>query len=111
MGFTDVPDSLGGYLRQRLRWDGDLSYLYFRKHALSFSPRLVGWRNFLSMLWTGLLFQIVMPLLHPGYTACSSSPNRRAALSILGLITSSNWRSPRCFLTLHALIGCARDRT
>jgi cellulose synthase/poly-beta-1,6-N-acetylglucosamine synthase-like glycosyltransferase len=87
MGFTDVPDSLGGYLRQRLRWDGDLSYLYFRKHALSFSPRLVGWRNFLSMLWTGLLFQIVMPLLILGYTAwLLFALPAQAALSILGVI-------------------------
>jgi hypothetical protein len=28
----------------------------------------VGWRNFIAFLWTGLLFQIVMPLLILAYT-------------------------------------------
>ena len=62
IGFTDVPETFLGFFRQRLRWDGDLSYLYFRKHWRTFSPHLVGWKNFLIMVWTGLLFQIVMPL-------------------------------------------------
>lgn len=68
IGFTDVPETMGGFLKQRLRWDGDLFYLYFRKHWNSFTPRLVGWRNFIAFLWTGLLFQIVMPLLILAYT-------------------------------------------
>jgi cellulose synthase/poly-beta-1,6-N-acetylglucosamine synthase-like glycosyltransferase len=68
LGFTDVPDTLMGFLKQRMRWDGDLSYLYFRKHAHSFNPRLVGWKNFILLLWSGLFFQIVMPLLIILYT-------------------------------------------
>lgn len=63
LGFTDVPETFGAFFRQRLRWDGDLSYLYFRKHWRSFTPRLIGWKNFLLTIWTGLFFQIVMPLL------------------------------------------------
>jgi len=69
MGFTDVPDTFRDFFKQRLRWDGDLSFLYFRKHWRSFSPKLVGWKNFLALLWTGLLFQVVMPLLIVCYTA------------------------------------------
>ncbi len=68
IGFTDVPETFFGFLKQRLRWDGDLYYLYFRKHWRSFSPRLVGWSNFIGFIWTGLLFQIVMPLLILIYT-------------------------------------------
>jgi len=67
IGHTEVPDTLRGYLDQRLRWDGDLLYVY-RKHFLSFSPRLVGWPNFLALVWTGLFFQLTMPLLIVLYT-------------------------------------------
>ena len=56
---------------QRLRWDGDLYYLYIRKHALSFTPRILGWRNTVVMLWTGLFFQIVMPMVIVVYTIYS----------------------------------------
>ena len=62
IGYTDAPASWRGFLLQRLRWDGDLAYLYFRKHPLAFQPRLLGRRNFVMLLWTGLLFQIVLPL-------------------------------------------------
>lgn len=61
MGFTDAPDTWRSFLLQRLRWDGDLGYLYFRKHLMAFDPRLIGWRNFVMLLWSGLLFQIVLP--------------------------------------------------
>lgn len=61
MGHTDAPATFMGFLKQRIRWDGDLSYLYFRKHLKSFSPRILGWPNFLMMIFTGLFSQIVMP--------------------------------------------------
>jgi len=63
MGHTDAPDTFWGLFNQRLRWDGDLYYLYVRKHALSFNPRLLGWKNFLMQMWTGLFFQLVMPFI------------------------------------------------
>ena len=63
MGHTDVPDTWKGLLNQRMRWDGDLYYLYIRKHAMSFNPRLFGWKNFLMQLWTGIFFQLVMPFI------------------------------------------------
>jgi cellulose synthase/poly-beta-1,6-N-acetylglucosamine synthase-like glycosyltransferase len=65
---TEVPDTFRGFYIQRLRWDGDLSYIYFRKHWHSFSP-LVGWKNFLSITWYGLLFQIFLPMLQVGFMA------------------------------------------
>jgi cellulose synthase/poly-beta-1,6-N-acetylglucosamine synthase-like glycosyltransferase len=63
MGHTDGPDTFWGLFNQRLRWDGDLYYLYVRKHALSFNPRLLGWKNLIMQMWTGLFFQLVMPFI------------------------------------------------
>jgi poly-beta-1,6-N-acetyl-D-glucosamine synthase len=63
IGHTDVPTTWWGLFNQRLRWDGDLYYLYIRKHSLSFSPRLFGWSNFIMQVWTGIFFQLVMPFI------------------------------------------------
>jgi biofilm PGA synthesis N-glycosyltransferase PgaC len=63
---TDVPETFRAFFLQRLRWDGDLSYVYFRKHWHSFSP-MIGWRNFFAMTWYGLLFQIFLPFLQVGF--------------------------------------------
>jgi cellulose synthase/poly-beta-1,6-N-acetylglucosamine synthase-like glycosyltransferase len=63
MGHTDVPETLRMILKQRQRWDGDLAYLYFRKHSASLSPGLIGWRNFIYILVNGLLIQVVMPFM------------------------------------------------
>jgi len=67
VGLTDVPETFKDFFKQRLRWDGDLAYIYFRKHWMTFTPRLVGWKNFIALLWMGLLFQIVMPFAITGY--------------------------------------------
>ena len=68
VGHTDVPDTLGKFLKQRLRWDGDLFFLYVRKHSENMSPRLMGWRNFFMTLFTGFFFQMVVPFLIVLYT-------------------------------------------
>lgn len=68
IGHTDAPATFKGFLKQRIRWDGDLSYLYFRKHRPSFNPKLLGWPNFLMIILTGLFSQIVMPFLIFAYT-------------------------------------------
>lgn len=61
VGHTDVPASWRQFLLQRLRWDGDLVFIYLRKHWQSFQPRLIGWPNLIVLLWGGLLFQLVAP--------------------------------------------------
>jgi cellulose synthase/poly-beta-1,6-N-acetylglucosamine synthase-like glycosyltransferase len=68
IGHTDVPDTFRDFFGQRLRWDGDLFYLYIRKHFLSFNPRLLGWKNMIMQMWVGILFQIVLPFVILFYT-------------------------------------------
>ena len=68
IGHTDVPHTLKGFFTQRLRWDGDLFFLYIRKHRHSIAPRVLGWRNFLMTLFSGFFFQLVLPFLIVGYT-------------------------------------------
>lgn len=69
VGHTDAPETLGQFLRQRLRWDGDLSYLYLRKFRHALRPGLLGMRNFIALLWTGFLFQLALPFVVVGYSA------------------------------------------
>lgn len=68
IGHTDAPATWRGFLQQRLRWDGDLFFVYARKHRHAFNPALVGWPNFLMLLVSGLFFQLVLPLIILGYS-------------------------------------------
>lgn len=70
-GYTDVPDTFSGFVNQRLRWDGDLFYIYIRKFWGSFTPRILGWKNFLFYVWMGLFFQLGMPFVIVAYTAAT----------------------------------------
>ncbi|MGR5463129.1 glycosyltransferase family 2 protein [Photobacterium damselae subsp. damselae] len=63
IGHTDVPDTLRGLVNQRLRWDGDLFFLYLRKHNKGLTPSLLGWGNFLFILMYGIIQNVIMPLL------------------------------------------------
>ncbi|UCO98471.1 glycosyltransferase [Metapseudomonas lalkuanensis] len=72
IGHTDAPVTFPQFLKQRLRWDGDLYFLYIRKHRHSFNPRLLGWPNFLMTLITGFFFQLVLPFIIAGY--CLAGP-------------------------------------
>jgi len=63
VGHTDAPDTLWGFLMQRLRWDGDLYYLYVRKHWQGFRPDLMGWPNFIALVWSGLCLQLFLPFM------------------------------------------------
>jgi cellulose synthase/poly-beta-1,6-N-acetylglucosamine synthase-like glycosyltransferase len=67
IGHTDAPTTFRQFLMQRLRWDGDLYFLYIRKHRHSFNPRLLGWSNFLMTLVSGFFFQLVLPFIIFGY--------------------------------------------
>jgi cellulose synthase/poly-beta-1,6-N-acetylglucosamine synthase-like glycosyltransferase len=67
IGHTDAPVTFRQFLKQRLRWDGDMYFLYIRKHKHSIIPRLLGWPNFLMTLLTGFFFQLVLPFIITGY--------------------------------------------
>jgi cellulose synthase/poly-beta-1,6-N-acetylglucosamine synthase-like glycosyltransferase len=71
IGHTDAPATVRSFLQQRLRWDGDLFFVYIRKHQHVFNPGLVGWRNFCTLLLTGLFFQLVLPFIILGYSLVS----------------------------------------
>ncbi|WP_372881784.1 glycosyltransferase [Psychromonas sp.] len=63
VGHTDVPDTLKGYISQRLRWDGDLFFLYLRKHIKGLNPSLLGWPTFIYTFVYGVLQNVLIPLL------------------------------------------------
>ena len=68
VGHTDVPDSLKGLIMQRLRWDGDLLFLFLRKHSEGLSPSLLGWGNFIFTLAYGVIQNVLLPIIVAGYT-------------------------------------------
>ena len=53
---------------QRIRWDGDLYFLYLRKHKQGLSPRLLGWKNYISTVLYGVVQNILLPYLVVLYT-------------------------------------------
>ncbi|MFT5789734.1 MAG: biofilm PGA synthesis N-glycosyltransferase PgaC [Shewanella sp.] len=63
IGHTDAPADLKTLVMQRLRWDGDLLFLYFRKHWPAFTPKLLGWGTFLFTLFYGFLQNVLMPFI------------------------------------------------
>ncbi|MEZ8774004.1 glycosyltransferase [Vibrio sp. 10N.247.310.17] len=63
VGHTDVPDTLKGLVQQRLRWDGDLLFVFLRKHNEGLTPRLLGWGNFIFTLVYGVLQNVLLPIL------------------------------------------------
>ena len=63
IGHTDVPATFKDFLKQRLRWDGDLLFLYTRKHKQNINPRLMGWPNFITTVTYGLFVQTILPFI------------------------------------------------
>lgn len=63
IGHTDAPESWRVFFKQRVRWDGDMYYLFVRKYRFNLRPSLLGWPNFLFTLVNGLLMQLVLPYL------------------------------------------------
>ncbi len=63
IGHTDAPPDWSTLVKQRLRWDGDLLFLYLRKHWPAFTPRLLGWKTFAFTLCYGVLQNVLLPFL------------------------------------------------
>lgn len=103
VGHTDVPATLRGYLKQRLTWDGDLLHLYLRVHRMAFSPRLVGWPNFIALIWQGLFWQIVLPALVFAYTAIGLVFQPAAVTAVLPLVYAYYLAVTVVMFTLYVL--------
>ena len=87
IGHTDGPTSFRGLLKQRLRWDGDLLFLYAYKHAASISARQMGWPNFIMTVVSGLFMQLVVPFMILGSSAAILLMLPwRAALALAALV-------------------------
>jgi cellulose synthase/poly-beta-1,6-N-acetylglucosamine synthase-like glycosyltransferase len=87
VGHTDVPATFRDFCKQRLRWDGDLYYIFVRKYRRSLRPRLLGWRTFLAQVVMAVLLQLAMPFLILAYSAwlfVRVEPG--LVLAILGLV-------------------------
>ncbi|GED42796.1 glycosyltransferase family 2 protein [Cobetia marina] len=67
IGFTDGPDTVAGLASQRMRWEGDLYFVYLRKHWHGIRPRLMGWPGTLFTLAYGLVQSVALPFLIGGY--------------------------------------------
>ena len=68
IGHTDAPATFQALFQHRLRWDGDLLFIYARKHPGSLSPSLMGWSNYLMMIYSGIFVQVISPFIIVGYT-------------------------------------------
>lgn len=90
IGKTDVPDKWHIFLLQRLRWDGDLGYLYMRKHVMAFQPRLIGWPNYIILIWNGLLMQIALPFVIFIYT-----------VSLVFILPLADWVALNLFILFY----------
>ncbi len=86
IGHTDAPVSFRQFLMQRLRWDGDLLFLYVRKHPASITPRLMGWGNFIMTLISGFFFQLVLPFIILGYSLFALLVLPWQTLALLGAL-------------------------
>jgi poly-beta-1,6-N-acetyl-D-glucosamine synthase len=68
VGHTDAPANFFQFFKQRLRWEGDLFYLFVRKFRYNLRPRLLGWRNFIYVAINGVLQQVIMPFVLVAYS-------------------------------------------
>jgi len=60
---TDVPETWKALLKQRMRWDGDISYLYFKRYSKLLRPLNVGWRSLFGIFWYDFFFCLCVPFL------------------------------------------------
>ncbi len=63
VALTNCPTTLGELIKQRMRWEGDLYYIYIRRHWRSFSGKMMGrWKAFVTV-WYGIYYQIITPFI------------------------------------------------
>lgn len=111
VGHTDAPTTWAGFFRQRLRWEGDLFYLYVRKFRHNLRPRLLGWPNFLFITFNGLFLQVVMPFMIVAYTGLLFwTLPAGTVLGILGFIYLVYLAALLLFFLLYVVVVSERPR-
>jgi biofilm PGA synthesis N-glycosyltransferase PgaC len=63
IGHTDVPENFKKLMQQRLRWDGDLVFLYLRKHRKALTPSLLGFKTYIFTVMFGVLQNVLLPII------------------------------------------------
>lgn len=61
IAWTATPTTLRGLLKQRMRWDGDLYYIYVRRHWRMFSSQFMGRKKMIFLTWYALYYQLMLP--------------------------------------------------
>jgi poly-beta-1,6-N-acetyl-D-glucosamine synthase len=60
--FTDVPDAPKAFLKQRLRWDGDMILVLFRRYWRHINPKFMGVEVFFGVIMYNILFCVFLPI-------------------------------------------------
>ncbi|MDX2346271.1 MAG: glycosyltransferase [Legionella sp.] len=68
VSWTESPKTFMGLLKQRVRWDGDLYYIYVTRHWRLFSLKLMSLKKIIFIVWYGLYFQLILPFVVICYT-------------------------------------------
>lgn len=61
MSHTDAPESWKGLFLQRLRWDGDMFFIWIRRYRHRIIFRFMS-KSAFFVTWGGLIFNLVVPL-------------------------------------------------
>ena len=69
VSWTESPVKFMDLLKQRVRWDGDLYYIYVTRHWRFFSTKLLSLKKVIFIVWYGLYFQLILPFIVLCYTA------------------------------------------
>lgn len=69
VSWTESPVTFKELLKQRVRWDGDLYYIYITRHWRLFSTKLMSFKKVVFIVWYGLYFQLILPFIVLCYTA------------------------------------------
>ncbi len=60
VSWTESPKTFMKLLKQRVRWDGDLYYIYVTRHWRLFSTKLISYKRLIFFAWYGLYFQLII---------------------------------------------------
>ncbi len=68
IAWTAAPVTFRDLMKQRMRWDGDLFYIYVRRHWRKFSSNMMSRTKLFFFSWYGLYYQLALPFIIVFYT-------------------------------------------